>query len=909
MVADEFGRKNGMDLIFGLACDGRAYPDFPGLGGGVFNAAVLGPTGLIEILETQLGLTGPRGAEAVRIAAYAAKLRASLAMDPIAFFAASFARDPWATAKSLLGWRDQLMASGWNGQAIGARRVDDLARVESETPALPPGVPDRLQGVLLALADRPPLSVASLHLVEPRAMLTPPYRRLVDQLEGCGVSILAATTTTLSGDNDLQRVQTFLRTGEIRPLSGDGAFMAVESDTALMSAEALAEWLAAGSEEDLAGTVVLSSDGDTALLDRALQARGLPALGQSAASPWRGALQVLPLAFAASWAPFNAKALLDLLLLPRPPIGRSAARKLARALAREPGTGAAAWDRAWAELEADLTERFADHPSAEAEIARRQTRWREWTTGGLYSRSDGIPAEAARRIAARVGQCAVETDAGASDPLLLTVAGAASAFVQAIDVLGQDPLPALLVERMIEQVLAEGAQNPDHIATAGGLRCVKSPAAIWGPLARLVWWDFKGPGERVPTTPWSRAEIAALAAVGCELEPAATVAARIGWGYANAIHQTRKGVMLIRPALAGGEETVSHPLAHQLNPLTQPAGARIRWSAEQLLDDAAHDLAGRSLPRELAATVSPPQARAQWPLPATAIARLADRKESASSFEHLADCQMRWMLLDVLRLSRGRFAEIPGPDQLLGNLAHEIANRVLRPGPVADADEVLRQVDAVFDTLLSAIAAPLQQPEFAGELAAARTRVPAALAELARLMRQKGLEVVGTELDREAVFANGLSVVGRLDLVVRDATQGLGVIDLKWTRSANRRRTELAEGRALQLATYGAIADPAGGAPAPGAYYLLNQRRLIGPVGAFVADEEIEAVRSLAQTWTDLMETWRLWRDLATQGSALATGLPDAAEHFPGGLGIAPSEAPCQYCELTSLCRVTVEAN
>ena len=71
----------------------------------------------------------------------------------------------------------------------------------------------------------------------------------------------------------------------------------------------------------------------------------------------------------------------------------------------------------------------------------------------------------------------------------------------------------------------------------------------------------------------------------------------------------------------------------------------------------------------------------------------------------------------------------------------------------------------------------------------------------------KGLEVVGTELDREAEFADGLSVLGRLDLLVRHPTEGLGVIDLKWTKSAKRRRTELAEGRALQLATYGAIAD------------------------------------------------------------------------------------------------------
>ncbi|WP_168075113.1 PD-(D/E)XK nuclease family protein [Caulobacter sp. SSI4214] len=898
-----------MDLILGLACDGRAYPDFPGDAEGALHAAVVGPSGLIDILEVQLGLTGPRGAEAVRIAAYAAKLRAAAAVNGDPFYAASFARDPWATAKALLGWRDQLIAAGWQGEAIGSPRLDDLARAESAGPSLPAGSPDRLCAVLTALLDRPAITIDHIHLVEPRQVLHPPYRRLVDQLERCGTVIGQVSVSGSANDTDLRNVQTFLATGSPQALQGDASFMTVEADTALMAAEALAEWLAAGTEEELAGTVVVSCDGDTALLDRALQARGLPALGQSAASPWRGALQVLPLAFAASWAPFDAKALLDLLLLPRPPIGRSAARKLARALAREPGTGAAAWDRAWADLDADLAQRFADHPTAEAEIRRRRDRWREWTTGGLYNRLDGIPADAARRIAVRVGQWAIETDAGGGDPLLLTVAGAASALTQAIDVLGQDHLPALLVERMIEQVLAEGAQNPEHIATAGGLRCVKTPAAIWGPVDRLIWWDFKGPGDRVPTPPWSQAEIAALIDAGCELESPAAAAARIGWGYANALHHTQTRAMLIRPALSAGEETVSHPLAHQLNPLLQPAGGKIRWTAERLLEDAAHDLAGRRLPRELAAIVEPPQALACWALPASAVAKLAGRKESATSFERLADCQMRWMLLDVLRLSRGRFSEIPGPDQLLGNLAHEIANRVLQPGPVADAEEVLRQVDAVFDTLLSAIAAPLQQPEFAGELAAARTRVPAALAELARLLRQKNLEVVGTELDREAAFANGLDVLGRLDLVVRHQTHGTGVIDLKWTRSANRRRTELAEGRALQLATYGAIADPAAGTPAPGAYYLLNQRRLIGPTGAFVADEEIEASRSMADTWNDLMETWRAWRDLAVQGVALGTGLPQAADHFPADLGVTPGEAPCRYCELTSLCRVTQEAN
>ena len=897
-----------MELIYGMACDGRVYPDFPGERDGVLGEAVLGPTGLIDVLELQLGLTGPRVAEAVRIAAYSAKLQAALADEPDRFFATSFARDPWASAKMLLGWRDQLVADGWSAELSGARRPDDLAHVEAEVAQLPQGLSDRLRTLIGALQDRPALTLSSVTLVEERHLLPPAWRRLIDAVELCGVDIRSRPTWTGGSPGcDIHKAQAFLAAGVAAPLNGDGTFVTVEADTAVMAAEALAEWLAASSEEELTGTVVLSPDGDTALLDLALQARGLPALGLSAPSPWRGALQVLPLAFATAWKPFNPKALLDLLLLPQPPIGRSAARKLARALIKEPGTGAAAWDAAWLEIEADLAERFAEHANAAAEIEKRRSRWREWTAGGAYSRVDGIPAEKARQIAARVGQWAIETDSGIGNPLLLTVAGAASALSQAIEVLNQDPLPALLVERMIEQVLADGAQNPDHIATAGGLRGVKDPAALWAPAARVIWWDFKGPGARVPPSHWSRAEVAALGAVGCSFETAAESAARIAWSYSNAVHMATDRLILIHSSLSGGEETISHPLAHQLDPLTRPATTVIRWNAERLLEGTSHLLAGRTIQREALALTSLPQARGQWTLPATAIARLEGRRESATSLERLADCQLRWILQDVLGLSRGRFAEIPGPDQLLGNLAHKIANRVLRAGPVASGDEIRRQVDEVFETLLNAIAAPLQQPEFAGEMAAARSRIPLALEQLANVLRQKRLDVVGTELDRAVDFGDGLSVRGRLDLVVRHPVKGMGVIDLKWTKSAKRRREELSDGRALQLATYGAIADPDGGGSVPGAYYLLNQRRLIGPTGAVVAGEEIDTARSLADTWNDLVTTWQAWRALAAGGTALATGVPEASGLVPDNLGVSPCKEPCRYCEFTTLCRIGTE--
>ena len=88
----------------------------------------------------------------------------------------------------------------------------------------------------------------------------------------------------------------------------------------------------------------------------------------------------------------------------------------------------------------------------------------------------------------------------------------------------------------------------------------------------------------------------------------------------------------------------------------------------------------------------------------------------------------------------------------------------------------------------------------------------------------------------------------------------------------------------------------------------LAQRRLIAPEGSFLADEGVEASRTLGQTWLDLISTWKAWRDLAVGGTLLATGTEGGADLVPPGIAIPPGEEPCRYCELTGLCRVSVES-
>lgn len=440
-----------MHLVFGLS-DGRVYPEATEAMGAI-DAAVVGPAGLVGVLEVQLGILGPSASRAVRIASYLAKLRAA---GDGRFWGASFEKDPWSTAATLLQWRDDLIAAGWQGNPIGACRIDDLAAAEIAGTMLPPGLADRAVQLLNALPSRPGLRLKRLTAAEPRALLPPLWRRVLEALEDAGVSVNQHEGNVQAAEgSDLRQVQRALAGEGREQLKGDGTFVVVDADTELMAAEVIADWLAVSPAEERAGTVVLAPDGDTALLDHALRARGLPALGLSVASPWRGALQVLPLAFAAAWQPFDPRVLLNLLMLPRPPISPWAARRLARALSKEPGIGGAAWFDAWGGIEARLVE---THAELEPRDARKKVdallaEWRTWTDVGRFDRAVGIPTVEAQAIAGRVVAWAMRADAGRNDRLLLAVAAAAGALVDALNRLEQEVVPALLLERVVSQVL------------------------------------------------------------------------------------------------------------------------------------------------------------------------------------------------------------------------------------------------------------------------------------------------------------------------------------------------------------------------------------------------------------------------------------------------------------------------
>ena len=73
-----------------------------------------GPQGLISILETGLGLSGPSVHPVHRIDEYMKRLDKS--DHELAWFHKSYSADPWSTSRQMLVWRDELVEAGWHGK-------------------------------------------------------------------------------------------------------------------------------------------------------------------------------------------------------------------------------------------------------------------------------------------------------------------------------------------------------------------------------------------------------------------------------------------------------------------------------------------------------------------------------------------------------------------------------------------------------------------------------------------------------------------------------------------------------------------------------------------------------------------------------------------------------------------------
>ncbi|PGH57161.1 hypothetical protein CRT60_11825 [Azospirillum palustre] len=908
-----------MRVQFGWHLDGAHWPET--LDGAIHGLgdAVVGPEGLLGLLESCLGLGRPDVPPVLRVAQFLARLRA--VDDGARFFSASLAADGWAVAALILGWRDALVEAGWSGEdPNGGERLSTLATAErSAAGPLAPGRADRLRALLDELAgllpQPPALPISELRLATPAGLLPPGWRLLLERLAGAGVRILpckeGGKEGDALGDGDLAALGRRLAGDRSAGADGDGRVTVLEADDEWMAAEVVAGWLAA--RPDLNHQVVIVRDQRTTLLDEACRRLGLPRAGGAGRSPWRGAAQVLPLAFAALWEPLDAHRLMELLTLPQSPIPSGVAETFADALVEAPGIGGPAWQEAWRTARerrrGRLEARGLSGKELERRLAAEERDWRGWLDSARFPETEGVPVPAAvalcgrvaawarGRAAPRPGTRPGNRDAG-RDEMLDTVADQAETMAAVVAACGMPRLSRPQLDRILDMVIADGVAMPAGGAEAAAWATVDDPGQLWGPAGTVLWWGFVDPVAAQPAIPWSNAERLALAGVGCLPEPAGARLAREAWAWRLPLLNAVDRLILVRPRRIAGEVTAAHPLWHEIEPALArcpPLSASAALAVDRLT------LAGRTLVRKEMEPGAPPLPRARWGIPAGAVA-VPDRL-SATSLERLLGCPFAWVLHHVAGIRPGVLRAIPDGSRLLGSLAHAVLVELLTERPDWTPEAAAARAAALFDRLLPALAAPLLRPGLGLEMERARVGVAEAARRLVALIVEAGLRVRGCEVAVETEL-DGVTLEGRIDLLLETAAGAPVVLDLKWSGSDKRRRQEIAEGRAVQLAVYGRLVGGEMGPAVPAGYMMLAQQRLLAcapapfPPHLHVPGSDLPAVWRAA--WSGRLAALERLAD----GDIRAAGIPDGdgpGSDEPVGLTLEP---PCNFCGYGRLCGV-----
>lgn len=859
-----------MRVRFDPSFDGGAWPGPLGTAHAVAGEAWLGFAGLLGLLETRLGLRQPFVTDAERAARLIPGLRAIEG-----FWSRSCDVDPLGAARRILTWRDELYLEGWAGEPL----TPTLRAIATATSDLPPGVPDRLRRAVDVLRTRH-VDIDQVQLFCPVEALPQLWRRVFAGLKTRGTQIVEAELRCATSSGDVSGA----RESGFSP-AADGSLQLVRPGGYVAAAAAVADWLAAFPADERSRALIIGAD---AVLDRALQERGLPTMGGGSTIDDDALLQILPLTLAMGWSPPDPHRALELLTLPCRPVPPSIARGLVGALHQWPAVDSDAWRDALA----DRLSRVED--------ADQRERHRERIASIFSSTARTRYPIAELRVRLALVRELARQRVGSSEDYGRVLAQCAS-LERLVDAAGLSDFSAPQLRRFVQEATRTVSGKPSAPEQAG-FRHVSSPEAVCGPAAYTVWWGFSlhaAPSPRM--LPLALEDLTALRRAGVSLPDPSGTAVRNSRRWARPLEQTERMLLCVCPARdEGGAELFPHPLWDEV--------------AARVPDDVANraELASltrpvpwhpQPLPTTAAELVPLPAAVRHWSVPRNAIA--ARETESPSSVATLLGCSLQWVLRYAGQVRGGATARLPEAKQLLGSTAHEIVARVLKQGP-ATPEAGATLAARLFDEEGPRMAAPLFQPGADATRAQAKQVTVDATRELLRLLEEARLEVCAVEEARQR-SALGATLEGTPDLVVTDAQGRRAVIDLKWS-GATYRRDSLKKGTAHQLAAYSfLLSESQGGALPATAYFILSRQQLLSTDPVTFPGAVFVQGPNAAETWKALGTAHgTAWKQVQA-GRLEAAGVvseevPEVAEKdevVEGTLRLSP---PCDFCEYEKLC-------
>ncbi|MBL7050125.1 MAG: PD-(D/E)XK nuclease family protein, partial [Nitrospira sp.] len=792
-----------MKLIFGTYLDGTSWSDEQASSGKL----QLGPSGMLNFLETRLGLSRPDSHPAMRINQYLQRLQAC--DSPDAWFHNSLHADAWSTAKQLLAWRDQLIEAGWKGQMDKhcSARLQALGTLEQSSLPLIAGREDRLREILRMLEKCNTISVHTINIQEPFKLLPPVWQTILSRLRDMGVHLHQSLPIIRTDKtSDLAKVQSVLNNAvhKTAAIKDDESLVMAKAPDEWEAAESLALWLAADPAQHKELTIICGADTD--VLDQALQRHGLPQLGGSDSSRWRASLQVLPLVMANAWKPVEVQRLIELLSLPMAPIPIAAVRHFLHALRKEPGVGGDAWKEALRHITVEqqnkLSEKGSDNAEALAEASVSMLN--AYLAEDRYMPDSGIPEEVLHKrcqwIIEWLGWQAK------NDPMLIEALSHAREMQKLAK--GKGLIPRITLERMLDSVIGIGCTAPDRIEEAAHWKIVTHPGQITTPCKTIIWWGFIDP-QLTPLTYWSKTERDALRKYSIELEDSVLARRREAEAWKRGFNQADETMLLFYPSQMHGEEVYPHPYWDEIrnaavkgrpNMPPEILLASLLKETSTLTNKETWQLAGRRL-------ILKKMQEPIWETPTGNFTIPADTVSPPDTLSYtkmntLLACPMKWVLHYHSGLRVPDALSLPTDNQMIGNLCHRIVENLYSGGNKQwTPEDAEAQALKLYDSLTPAMASELLLEGRELDNSRYRRSVAKAVKQLAGAVEQLGLTVEQSEGKLQGDFV-GIPFIGYADLLLHDKNGNPFVLDLKWSGSSSYRKKEIEEGSALQLASY-----------------------------------------------------------------------------------------------------------
>ncbi|RAS31907.1 PD-(D/E)XK nuclease family protein [Paraburkholderia bryophila] len=785
-----------MHIILGLNLDSRLGPSRKD----ALDQPVVGPMGLLGLLETWLGLSRPEVSAAQRVTSYLGHLRWQTAQPR--FYGRSLEADGVGTSAKLLSWRDEWRMGGWDGTAPtdSPQRLREMAEVEhSAMGNIPPGEAERLVAVLAPLeAERTPIE--SVLLVDPLDSFPRLWREVLSCLPD-----VREWQPEPQGDGLLRELQQHALEavvhGELCPLVNpiaDGSVVLVQASTR----EAAEHWLSAYCRQTAADRLlVCGSDGDS--VDATMVATGGASSGFRHTSSLRPALQALGLALEMCWDPVDIGYLVEFLSHPIGPFRRKARVRLAKAVAEQPGIGGGAWESAKQEIRVE-----ENGDSILEDIAF-------WLEGERWNRDTGAPVDA---LLVRVEKLAGALRKRLADNGLLNATlGAAIEQCAAVrDGLlelknqGAPNITPRVVEQLLEHATPASAGNPFAPAQVGCLRAESDTAACIEPADEVIWWMPSTP-QLPPPLHWTKSELEAFSSLGVEVRNPQRELELLARQWLRPLLAARRQFIMVLPP-PGAEE---HPVRQLLLKLW-PDLMKHRVDLDAQVES---ELVG-TLAENLKHTALPPTPRA---LDLDGPITLPTTDQSYTSISELFNAPALYAFKRIARMRPASILEARDGNNLLGTLAHRVFEKFFQQADClnwTDEQAVTWFRDNV-DSLLRTEGAVLLMHGAGVGQQRFKSVCEHAIRSMMRHLRAACARRVYTELPVAGQLGH-VPLIGKIDLLVELPGGNVVALDMKW-RGDKYYAATLLDGQHLQLALYSSLyQQQTGVTPAALGYFIFE---------------------------------------------------------------------------------------